>query len=579
MVEVTYSQTVAELGGPGDALGWASTNRPTLPPAGMYGFSTDLANFEFYNGTSWLHPAWLEATGTQSFVGPITVNTAGAAAVTISSGQLIVPTSQSLALQVRTAGQSITMGATGAGLGNALTATVNSGGNTAQSASPNLVTVGNMLQVPFYLSSTGGYSITGDSTWVSPMTLSANFTGTNTAVGSTGPAMMKFAGTYSASMPNGIFNTIGIYQNASGFDGALTGLKIQLSTTGTSSLSSSTFGLISTEFVAIASHNMGGVSTGFGVTQLGTGVLFAANPRALNKSGTWLAGTVAQESAGAIYAGASSGYFAVHQFVLEDNHAVHGITRDCLAIFGAQSGISVGVREIIELGGAAVHWPGDPNGYLFAAHFTATAATTLPVASAGGFDFNDVAFTGTGTWGGGFIMRGEGAYVIPSTGNGGAFRAGHVSLASNSTGGQISVDQDKMTGTPVINAAGANWQPNHIAADIYGNAVQITTVSGGAVTGISVLRRGWVPTGAGGTTGVAFTCKNVVGGVLGQGLTLNLTWTPQSRLTIQPTAGQTTFMPALQASTSFANDAAAAGGGVAVGQLYRNGSVVQIRIV
>jgi len=35
----------------------------------------------------------------------------------------------------------------------------------------------------------------------------------------------------------------------------------------------------------------------------------------------------------------------------------------------------------------------------------------------------------------------------------------------------------------------------------------------------------------------------------------------------------------LQASASYANDAAAAAGGVAVGQLYRNGSVIQIRVV
>ena len=34
----------------------------------------------------------------------------------------------------------------------------------------------------------------------------------------------------------------------------------------------------------------------------------------------------------------------------------------------------------------------------------------------------------------------------------------------------------------------------------------------------------------------------------------------------------------LQPTTSYANDAAAAVGGVAIGQLYRNGSVVQIRI-
>ena len=35
----------------------------------------------------------------------------------------------------------------------------------------------------------------------------------------------------------------------------------------------------------------------------------------------------------------------------------------------------------------------------------------------------------------------------------------------------------------------------------------------------------------------------------------------------------------LAASNSYANDAAAAAGGVAVGQLYRNGSVVQVRVV
>ena len=34
----------------------------------------------------------------------------------------------------------------------------------------------------------------------------------------------------------------------------------------------------------------------------------------------------------------------------------------------------------------------------------------------------------------------------------------------------------------------------------------------------------------------------------------------------------------LSSSTSYANDAAAATGGVAVGQFYRNGSVVQIRV-
>jgi hypothetical protein len=38
------------------------------------------------------------------------------------------------------------------------------------------------------------------------------------------------------------------------------------------------------------------------------------------------------------------------------------------------------------------------------------------------------------------------------------------------------------------------------------------------------------------------------------------------------------LLTAIPGSTTYANDAAAAAGGVAVGQLYRNGSVVQCRI-
>ena len=49
-----------------------------------------------------------------------------------------------------------------------------------------------------------------------------------------------------------------------------------------------------------------------------------------------------------------------------------------------------------------------------------------------------------------------------------------------------------------------------------------------------------------------------------------------NRMQITSTGGF--LLPSLQASTSYANDTAAAAGGVAIGQLYRNGSVVQIRV-
>ncbi len=54
----------------------------------------------------------------------------------------------------------------------------------------------------------------------------------------------------------------------------------------------------------------------------------------------------------------------------------------------------------------------------------------------------------------------------------------------------------------------------------------------------------------------------------------------QSAVTVLATAvSQAPNGPALQAAASYANDAAAAAGGVAVGGFYRNGSVVQVRVV
>lgn len=60
--------------------------------------------------------------------------------------------------------------------------------------------------------------------------------------------------------------------------------------------------------------------------------------------------------------------------------------------------------------------------------------------------------------------------------------------------------------------------------------------------------------------------------------TITQAWTARSALSIQPSGGAL-LLEGVQASTSYANDAAAAAGGVAVGQVYRNGSVVQVRIV
>ena len=81
-----------------------------------------------------------------------------------------------------------------------------------------------------------------------------------------------------------------------------------------------------------------------------------------------------------------------------------------------------------------------------------------------------------------------------------------------------------------------------------------------------------------GPAGASPTNPRTTTGGTGTNLTLSPTWVAATTLALQPTTGGTITMPALQASTTYANDAAAATGGVAIGQLYRNGSVIQIRV-
>lgn len=90
----------------------------------------------------------------------------------------------------------------------------------------------------------------------------------------------------------------------------------------------------------------------------------------------------------------------------------------------------------------------------------------------------------------------------------------------------------------------------------------------------SIVWRARIPATVGGALTPAITISNYGNSLFGVDINVGFR-----------TTGLVTFLNAyigfngLQGTTSFANDAAAAAGGVAVGQGYRNGSVVQVRIV
>lgn len=57
---VTYPASINEIVGPTEAAPWEATLRPTNPWQGLFGFDTLSDVFEFYDGTSWKHPLWVE---------------------------------------------------------------------------------------------------------------------------------------------------------------------------------------------------------------------------------------------------------------------------------------------------------------------------------------------------------------------------------------------------------------------------------------------------------------------------------------------------------------------------------------
>lgn len=124
----------------------------------------------------------LGATGTITGAGSIIAGNAGTAPITLSSGIISVPTSQSLSIRTSTAGQTITFGAPSAGTGNSLTVTPNSNGNSLFGAAPSDVLVSNRLT--FTTARTAGTT-----TALSGSVVPTAFSGTGATVTVTFPAI------------------------------------------------------------------------------------------------------------------------------------------------------------------------------------------------------------------------------------------------------------------------------------------------------------------------------------------------------------------------------------------------------
>jgi hypothetical protein len=129
-----------------------------------------------------------------------------------------------------------------------------------------------------------------------------------------------------------------------------------------------------------------------------------------------------------------------------------------------------------------------------------------------------------------------------------------------------------LNGTPTVVAGGINYTDGDLVGDGLGNVLTVHG-AGGTVATVSVFARAeGRAADASGT--VACATMTYSGGTVGTGLTVAETWAQTTKsVSINPSGGPI-LMPLL---TNAANDAAAATAGIAVGRLYRNGSILMQR--
>ena len=307
-----------------------------------------------------------------------------------------------------------------------------------------------------------------------------------------------------------------------------------------------------------ASYNEGGTNArtdGFG------GVFGGAVIARLNSGATNFLEIAGWEADCAVRTGASAGRVTGVKSVLLAGHAVHGALGDDGAyIVGRQAGVTTGWDYGLQLSTPYGPWSYEPGASLIKAGLPQDGSST---AAARGVDLRVPVFS-SDAW------ASPGAAIT----GGGAFRTGTGFLSGTATTTTLDVSGSITTGNPTVAAGGSGWgnSGNDVAEDAYGGLYKVTGVAGVATTVVVVARP--VVTGAPPANPVALTARAPSSGLAA---TVNLTWTAGTALSLQPSGGALR-LPGIPASASYANDAAAATGGVPVGQLYRNGSVLQVRV-
>jgi hypothetical protein len=208
------------------------------------------------------------------------------------------------------------------------------------------------------------------------------------------------------------------------------------------------------------------------------------------QAATMLRQVVAQEDDCKIQAGASSNVLSCFQLALTSGHATHGTLVDQLLVFAAQTGVQVGVRNIETFGRYDSEDPCDQNCYIGQVQ-TGVNYNSFPWDAAGGYDFLQANFTGSGVNGGGFALRTAGPSGSAATaidGSGG-LRIGTGLLIATGSGISLDTPLYQFNGVASIVSGGANYTTGDYVDDGYGDYFSVTA-SGGVVSSLTLVKRG-----------------------------------------------------------------------------------------
>jgi len=232
----------------------------------------------------------------------------------------------------------------------------------------------------------------------------------------------------------------------------------------------------------------------------------------------------------AVQAGGSVFRRAGIQLSTPASHAVRG-TFDYGISFLLASGCPGYIAGIEFGGGTSPTSPLATDSRLLALRFAQDRTATANI----GIDFNDATFTTA-------AMRSPGFTVD----NAGTVRVGPGYITATGSGISVDAKGSVGTGTPTINAGGVNWAVNNVADDAYGGTYRVTTVSGGAITGVAVMVQPYYPT----TSPPATLTLTGRPNNSGTGAVLNGSWsTTQTTLALNPSGGSITYGGPVGATT------------------------------